>query len=165
MLLDILKHPKTFRYKSKVDPSWIDYNNHMQDAYYNLVFSYGIDVFQEEIGLGDSYRRQTKNTLYALEFHNFFLLEVKQGAPLEVASVVIDNDHKRIHLAQLMFSNSKLVATNECIQLHVSQIGTPSAIEFPTEIYNAILERRMEQTVLSQLKYRSRQMGINNKKH
>ncbi len=32
----------TFRYQTTVRPEWIDYNRHMQDAYYGLVFSYAV---------------------------------------------------------------------------------------------------------------------------
>ncbi|EEE35651.1 conserved hypothetical protein [Rhodobacteraceae bacterium KLH11] len=28
-------------------PEWIDYNGHMQDAYYGLVFSYAVDAMQD----------------------------------------------------------------------------------------------------------------------
>ena len=31
-------------YTTTDHPEWIDYNGHMQDAYYELIFSYAVDV-------------------------------------------------------------------------------------------------------------------------
>ena len=38
-----------FTYHTNVHSDWIDYNGHMQDAYYGLVFSHGVDALQDEV--------------------------------------------------------------------------------------------------------------------
>ncbi len=160
---DILYHPSGFKYSTIVQPEWIDYNQHMRDAYYSLVFSFAVDQFQEEIGLSAAYRKLTQNTLYALEFHNYFIREVKKGDALDIATIILANDYKRIHLYQMMFSEKNLVATCESMQLHVSQIGTPAAKELPEYLYQELKGRNIESEISTQLKHRSRLMGFNNK--
>jgi acyl-CoA thioester hydrolase len=48
-----------FTFKINVQEQWIDYNHHMQDAYYGLVFSYAVDHFQDVVGFDKSYRSKT----------------------------------------------------------------------------------------------------------
>lgn len=69
----IFEHIKT------VLPEWIDYNGHMQDAYYGLVFSQAVDALQDDVGFDQAYRQKTGCTIYLLEEHKFFLSEVKKG--------------------------------------------------------------------------------------
>ena len=38
-------------YRCGIEPQWIDYNGHLRDAYYTLVFSQAIDALMDEIGL------------------------------------------------------------------------------------------------------------------
>ena len=52
-----------FEYRKTVLPEWIDYNGHMQDAYYGLVFSKAVDALQDDVGFDQSYRQ---NGLYDL---------------------------------------------------------------------------------------------------
>ncbi|MCV2869292.1 hypothetical protein OEW28_11720 [Defluviimonas sp. WL0002] len=55
---------RTFHYRTSVRPEWIDYNGHMQDAYYGLVFSHAVDAFQDEVGFDAAYRKATGCTTY-----------------------------------------------------------------------------------------------------
>jgi acyl-CoA thioester hydrolase len=71
---------ETFVYESTVIADWIDYNDHMQDAYYGLIFSYAVDAVQDAIGFDDAYRRRTGCTIYLLDDHKYFLKEVRVGA-------------------------------------------------------------------------------------
>ncbi len=162
---DILAHPKAFWYKITVHPQWVDYNKHMRDAYYSLVFSLAVDKFQEEIGLGRKYREETSNTVYALEFHNFFVREVKKFDPLDVATLILTSDYKRIHLYQMMYCKDQMVAACESMQLHVTQTGTPAAAELSEELHQALKTRHIDPEIRDGLKYRSRSMGITNKRN
>ena len=40
-------------------PEWVDYNGHMNVAYYVMVFDHGTDKLFDHIGLGKDYREQT----------------------------------------------------------------------------------------------------------
>ena len=45
-----------FQYQTMIQPAWIDYNGHMQDAYYGLIFSFAVDSLQDEVGFDQEYR-------------------------------------------------------------------------------------------------------------
>lgn len=156
--------PKVSTYLTKVHPHWVDYNDHMRDSFYSLAFSLAVDKFQEETGLGAAYRKNERNTVYALEFHNYFLLEVKMFAELDIRTYVLDSDTKRIHLYQKMYSDQKLVAICESMQLHVSQKGVPKAEPFPNPIYLELQSRIVAMEFLDGLIHRSRKLNIKNKR-
>ncbi len=46
-------------FRSTVRPEWIDYNGHMSEAYYSLVFGHATDALMAETGLGPAYREST----------------------------------------------------------------------------------------------------------
>ena len=85
-------------YESAIQPEWIDYNGHLRDAYYGLIFSYAIDALMDRIGVDAAYRERTGGTLYTLEEHVHYLDALKQGDIAEVSARIIDADRKRIHL-------------------------------------------------------------------
>ena len=43
-------------YRDRVRAEWVDYNRHLRDAFYLLLFSYATDVLIERIGLDDAAR-------------------------------------------------------------------------------------------------------------
>ena len=85
-----------FVFKLPVKLEWIDYNKHMQDAYYGLAFSYAVDHFQDCVGFDERYRAQSGCTIYVLEDHKFYLNEVKQGPELVIRTSLVDTDKKKL---------------------------------------------------------------------
>ena len=92
-----------FTYITPCLPDWLDYNGHMNDACYGRVFSDAIDAMMDAIGLDAAYRAQTKGTLYTVEDHRWYEQEVQAGAVLEVQTLVLDFDAKRLHIWQGLF--------------------------------------------------------------
>ena len=132
-----------FIFKIKVLPEWIDYNQHMQDAYYGLAFSYAVDHFQDCVGFDERYRTQSGCTIYVLEDHKFYLNEVKLGSELVIRTSLVDADRKKFILHSEMFVQDTLVATSEMLQAHINTNPKPKVTEMPLEIYesfNKILE-------------------------
>ena len=43
----------------KIEPQWIDYNGHLNVAYYNVLFDRAVDEVYELIGLGPDYLKRT----------------------------------------------------------------------------------------------------------
>lgn len=43
--------PALITYRTPVQEDWVDYNGHLRDAYYLLIFSYATDALMERIGL------------------------------------------------------------------------------------------------------------------
>ena len=125
---------ETFVYETEIKSDWIDYNGHLQDAYYGLIFSYAVDALQDEIGFDEAYRKETGCTIYLLEDHKLYLKEVKVGAMVRVETVVLDSDDKRFHLHLRMIHQGEDAAICEFLELHVKQHPKPHATPMPTSI-------------------------------
>ena len=85
-------------YRSEVLPEWVDYNGHLRDAYYLLLFSLATDALMDQLGLDAPGRAATGHSLYTLECHLNFVHEVKLGQQVEVRTQILGHDHKRLHL-------------------------------------------------------------------
>ena len=85
-------------WRGSVQAEWVDFNGHLRDAFYMLIFSFASDGFIDQIGLDEAGRAATGHSIFTLECHINYLLEVKQGAAIEVHTQVIGSDAKRIHV-------------------------------------------------------------------
>jgi acyl-CoA thioester hydrolase len=115
-------------------PDWIDYNGHMRDGYYAVAFSDATDAVLDYLDLGAGYRSRTGCALYTVELHFNFERELKAGAGLEFASLVLGVDAKRLHLFHCLYhaEESYLAATNEVLLLHVD--SQPRVGPMPAEL-------------------------------
>ncbi len=104
-----------------VRPEWIDYNGHMNVAYYVLAFDHATDRFLDLIDLGHDYMKRTNNSSFVLETHVTYAREVKRGDPLRFTLQLLDADEKRLHYYFEMFHGTEgyLAATSELISMHV----------------------------------------------
>jgi len=127
------------RLRVTIRPEWVDYNGHMNVAYYVLVFDMGTDALYDALEIGESYRRRTQGTTFATEHHIRYLAEVREGDPVRVASVMIERDAKRVHYAHRMYhgGTGALSATIEAISLHVD-LSTRRVTPFPAEVASRI---------------------------
>ena len=116
-------------YDTEVYTEWVDYNGHMSEAFYALVFGFTTDAFLDVIGMGSAYRESSGMSLYTLEIHVSYLQEVREGAPLITTTQVLDRDHKRAHLFHSMYhgEDGKLIATEEVMMLNVDTSVARSA--------------------------------------
>lgn len=116
-------------YRDRVAAEWIDYNGHMNVAYYVLAFDRATDRLFEYLGVGESYRRATNHSVFALEAHVTYERELREGAAFEIATRLIDADRKRLHLFHAMSRSDtgELAATIEMMGLHVDMSGPRSA--------------------------------------
>jgi acyl-CoA thioester hydrolase len=107
----------------EVAPDWVDYNGHMNDAAYALVFSRAGDRWMERIGLGADVRRATGYTLYTLQIMLHYFSEAKLGAPLRVVCQLLEHDAKRARLWMEMHSplDGPAIAATEQLYLSVRQ--------------------------------------------
>jgi acyl-CoA thioester hydrolase len=112
---------EVFHYETTVRPEWIDYNGHMQDAFYGLIFSYAVDAMQDAVGFDEEYRNRTGCTIYLLEDHKHYLKEVMEGAQVSVETRVLDHDDKRFQLHLTMMVRGSVVAVCEFLALYVKQ--------------------------------------------
>ena len=127
-------------FQTGIAPEWIDYNGHLRDAYYSLIFSLATDALMDRVGLDEAYRTRTRCTLYTLEMHIHFLHEVMKTDVVDVKVRILGTDRKRIHAA-LDLRCARYpdpVATAELMLLHVHQGDEPKAEAFPPEVVEAL---------------------------
>ena len=84
-------------HRETVRPEWIDYNGHMNVAYYVLAFDHATDVLFDALGLGESYREATDHSTFSLQIQVTYLRELQLDAPLRVTTQLVDHDAKRLH--------------------------------------------------------------------
>lgn len=118
-------------YRDRVRAEWVDYNGHMSEAFYVLVFGCATDAFYDLIGMDDGYRRRESRSVYTLESHIFYLQEIGEGEELVVRGQVLGADAKRVRLFHSMYHGEQgdLLATSELMLLHVDTSG-PRAVPF-----------------------------------
>ena len=118
-----------------VRPEWIDYNGHLNMAYYHVLFDKALDHVLDQIGVGEAYMRTSQGSCFALEVHVHYLQELSLGDPVDVRFQLLDYDSKRIHFIEQMVHGDQgyLAATSEQLSLHVS-MQTRRASEFPQDV-------------------------------
>ena len=127
------------QHRERVRPEWIDYNGHMNVAYYVLVFDHGTDVLFDLLDIGAGYRARTNCSLFAMENHVSYLTEVREGDELRVTTQFLGHDDKRIHFFHRMFHarDGYLAATSELLGLHVD-LARRRACAFPPEVHDRL---------------------------
>jgi acyl-CoA thioester hydrolase len=106
-------------YNVDVAADWVDYNDHLSEWAYLLIFGDNADAFFRFVGIDEAYRA-SGSSLYTAETHLRHLREVRLGQRLRLTLHVLGHDSKRLHILHEMFSSdSTLVATAEQMLLHV----------------------------------------------
>jgi acyl-CoA thioester hydrolase len=126
--------PLLAEYCTRVRPEWIDYNGHMNLAYYVLVFDQATDRLLDHLGLGEAYRRATNHSIYVLEAHITYDQELRVDDPLAISTRLVDSDTKRLHIFHSMrhAEAGYRAATTELLALHVD-LGGPRAAALPAD--------------------------------
>lgn len=118
-------------YSGTVLPEWVDYNGHLRDAFYMLLFSYGADGLMDAIGLDAAGRTELGHSLFTLEVHVSFLHEVKVNTAFEVRAQILGIDAKRVHVGFALYTEDQpeMCAFGEKMLLNVDLSG-PRATPF-----------------------------------
>lgn len=101
-----------------VQDSWRDAYGHMNEGFYLVAFSNATWPVQTHFGIGTEYFEETGCALYTVESHIRYLQEVRAPADLEIESMVLGVDPKKLHLAHVMKVDGTERATFECLLLH-----------------------------------------------
>lgn len=109
------------RWNERVLPEWLDYNGHLNVAYFVLIFDHGSDAFYPLIGLGKRYRERTGKSTFAVESHITYQRELSVNEEVKVTTQLLSFDTKRIHYFHSMWHAEKgvQIATLEQLALHV----------------------------------------------
>lgn len=143
--------PALITYRTRVLPEWVDYNGHLRDAYYLLIFSYATDALMERIGLDADARGQSGHSLFTLEAHINYLHEVKLDTEVWVQTHIIGFDNKRLHLYHSLHREGfdEALSGSEQMLLHVDLAG-PKSAPFGVGSVNELNALRHAQGVLAE---------------
>ena len=110
------------RHEATVLPAWIDYNGHMNLAYYVVVFDLAGDTLYDHLDIGLPFRERTGYSTFAVETHTLYEREVKLHDRLCVFSHLLGADAKRLYMFHEMFHADEgyRAATQEVMSLHVN---------------------------------------------
>ncbi|CAB3686102.1 thioesterase family protein [Paraburkholderia rhynchosiae] len=148
-------------YRDTVRAEWVDYNGHLRDAFYILIFSFATDELIDRIGLPDAVRKQRGRSIYTLEAHINYLHEIKEGARVRVDMRVLGHDAKRLHLYLEMFADDgeQPVAAGEQMLLHVDTSG-PRSVPFDADVAARVQELAHAHAALAAATYAGRVISL-----
>jgi acyl-CoA thioester hydrolase len=124
-------------FELEIPAEWVDYNDHLNDAYHAVAFSRAGDVFMERIGLGAEGRKATGRTIYTLALVIRYLAEARLGERLAISVQVLETDSKRLRfwLEARRLGDNVLVSTSEQVLICVDRTGErPRAAGFPADV-------------------------------
>jgi acyl-CoA thioester hydrolase len=119
----------------RVEPAWIDYNGHLNMAYYHVLFDRAIEEGFTIVGLGEDYVEERRASYFAAEMHVLYRRELKAHDEVRATLQLIDYDEKRLHFYMELrhASESWIAASCEHLALHVD-METRKVTPFPDDI-------------------------------
>ena len=117
-----------------IKKEWTDYNNHMNMAYYVLVFDQVWENMLEKFKMGENSAKTKNMSTMVVETYTTYNNEVKEGDEVEVNLTFFDHDKKRLHFKMEMIekSSQKLSATLEMLSLYID-LNKRKVAEFEDE--------------------------------
>jgi acyl-CoA thioester hydrolase len=133
-----------------VEPQWIDYNGHLNMAYYNVLFDRAVDEVYELLGIGPSYLKRSGHSTFTAEVHVRYLREIHEGDPVRVEFQLLDFDEKRIHYFETLKHAEEgwVSAKSENMTLHVD-MTTKKVVPFPDDVLRALAAMKEAHAKLS----------------
>lgn len=124
-----------------VRDDWIDYNGHLNMAYYNVLFDTAVDEVFHRLGLGPDYVKDRGASFFTAEAHVCYLRELSAGMKVTVTLQLVDFDEKRAHFYQELHHASEgwLSATSEQLSLHVD-MTVRKVVPWPEDILANLTE-------------------------
>jgi len=132
---DVLRPVPYLSSVMQIEPQWIDYNGHLNMAYYNVMFDRAIDELWLQLGIGPTYMKTRHGSTFTAECHVRYLREIHLGDPVQVSILLLGADEKRLHTFEELRHASEgwLSATSENMSVHVD-IDMRKTTAFPPDI-------------------------------
>jgi acyl-CoA thioester hydrolase len=111
---DIIAGRPLVVHREPVRPEWIDYNGHMNVAYYVLAFDHAADALFDQLGLDAAGRERTGFSTFALECHVVYKREVAAGDPLRFEVQMLDFDGRFFHYIAMMYHDRQNYVAASC---------------------------------------------------
>ncbi len=108
-----------FKFHSEsLQDEWLDAYGHLNEAYYLVPFSNTTWLMQDHFRMGVDYFKRTGCALYTVETHLRYLDEVRRPALMEIETLILGSDAKKIWFAHQMIVAGTIRATAEFMILH-----------------------------------------------
>lgn len=148
----------------EIENEWIDYNGHLNMAYYMVLFDRAGDDLFADLGMGADYAATRKLTTYSAEAHICYVRELHLGHKINCSAQILDFDEKRLRVYQEMrHEDGWLAATAETLTLHVDMSG-PKVTPFPPDVLARIEAMHALHATLPVPERAGRAIGIRRKK-
>ena len=110
-----------FLKSQKIIKDWIDYNGHMNVAFYVLIFDEASEGMLNKFKMGAIDAKANNRSTMVVESRITYNNEVKENEEVDVYCTFFDHDKKRLHLKCEMIEKKtgKLAATTESISLYI----------------------------------------------
>ena len=117
-----------------IKSEWTDYNNHLNMAYYVLIFDLAWEVMLKKFNMGEQSAKNSGMSTMVVETHTTYNNEVKEGDEVEILLNYFNHDKKRLHfrLEMIEKSSKKLSATIEMLALYID-LSKRKVTEFEDE--------------------------------
>jgi len=149
----------------RVEPQWIDYNGHLNMAYYNVLFDRAVDETYDLIGVGAEYVATRRQSVFTAEVHVRFLRELHAGDPVRVTFQLLDYDAKRLHYFEQLFhaEGGWVSATSENLSLHVDMTSKKTTV-FPREVIARLAYMKASHALLPIPEAAGRRIGMDGRR-
>ena len=119
----------------QIEPQWIDYNGHLNMAYYNVMMDRAIDELWLQLGIGPTYMKERHGSTFTAEAHVRYLREIHLGDPVQVSVWLLGADEKRLHTFEELRHAEEgwLSATSENMTVHID-MSVRKVAPFPADI-------------------------------
>ena len=127
-------------YATRVAGEWVDYNGHMNDAAFAIVFSRSVDALMDRIGLDAAARKRTGRSLFTLQMMLHYFKEAREGDALAVSCHLLEHDDKRMRVwLEMTDANGERLAASEQLLMSVAlSEGAPHAAPWGFETLAAL---------------------------
>ena len=145
----------------QVEPQWIDYNGHLNMAYYNVMFDRAIDELWLRLGIGPGYMKERHGSTFTAECHVRYLREIHQGDPVQISIILVAADEKRLHTFEELRHADEgwLSATSENMTMHIDMAARKVA-PVPSDIRDRIRAVADAQSAIPQPEGIGRKIGM-----
>ncbi|KLK93502.1 thioesterase [Microvirga vignae] len=145
----------------RVEAAWIDYNGHMNMAYYHVLFDRALDEGFSLLGLGQEYVEERKASFFTAEIHTLYKRELTLRDQVRVTLQLVDYDEKRMHYYMEIRHAAEgwVAASMEGLSLHVD-METRKVSPFPEDIAANLAVMRAAHARLAKPEASGRIIGI-----
>jgi len=124
--------------------SWLDLYGHLNEAYYLVPFSNTTWIMQDHFGIGSEYFDKTGCAIYTVETHLRYLKDVRAPATMDIETLMLGSDTKKIWFAHQMLVAGELCATAEFMTLHYNT-REGRTMDMPNEIQAGLKATEVEE--------------------